>query len=251
MTALERFIPPALRARVRGMVSPHTTVLLRCLLKGYPIPRWGNLRRRGPFSADFGFERGTPIDRFYLERFLHQHRALIRGAVLEIQAPIYTKLYGQGVEVSETIDISSAVSPTYMCDLAQSDGHVPANRFDCFLLPNTLCVLRDVEGSLRHALRVVKPGGTILAATASAFVPTVTDYPDYWRMTAAGWREVAGRVFDDGCRFEVEQHGNAVAAMASLLGLAAEELTTDELKANDLRYPVLVTLRCTKTAPEA
>ena len=33
-------------------------------------PAWlGTLRRTRPLSADFGYDRGTPIDRYDIERF--------------------------------------------------------------------------------------------------------------------------------------------------------------------------------------
>jgi hypothetical protein len=32
--------------------------------------RWGNLRRLRPFSDRYGCDRGTPIERYYIERFL-------------------------------------------------------------------------------------------------------------------------------------------------------------------------------------
>jgi hypothetical protein len=37
-------------------------------------PVWGNRRRLTPLSASFGFGRGTPIDRYYLRRFLLEER---------------------------------------------------------------------------------------------------------------------------------------------------------------------------------
>jgi hypothetical protein len=49
-----------------------------------------------------------------------------------------------------------------------------------------------------------------------------------------------------GCEVQVEQHGNCLAAVASMLGLALEELRDDELRVEDPRYPVLVTLVCRK-----
>jgi hypothetical protein len=75
------------RTRLKSILGPRLTVLARCMLRELPLPRWGNLRRTAPFSATFGFDRGTPIDRYYLERFLNSHRALITGRVLEVQLP--------------------------------------------------------------------------------------------------------------------------------------------------------------------
>jgi hypothetical protein len=202
-----------------------------------------------PFSSEYGFERGTPIDRYYLHRFLHENGHLITGVVLEIQAPMYTRQYGQRVITSETLDIDGQHRPTYQCDLAQSLPVVPSGRFDCFLLPNTLGCLRDLDGCLTHALRVVRPGGVILASMAG-FVPLTDGESDYWHMSAAGCREIAARVWPD-CEVTVTQHGNVLAAIAALHGLAAEELLPHELDVNDPRYPVLVTVRCVKPAGAA
>ena len=39
-------------------------------MRGLGVPYWGNLRRLRPFSVYYGFDRGTPVDRYYLDRFL-------------------------------------------------------------------------------------------------------------------------------------------------------------------------------------
>jgi SAM-dependent methyltransferase len=237
-------IPPSIRTWARRSVSPRNLVWLRCVTRGFPVPKWGNLRRVRPFSEQFGFERGTPVDRYYLHRFLDRHRELITGRVLEIQAPGYTLQYGHDLTTSDSIDIVSNGNAqlTYLCDLAKSEGIIPDDTYDCFLLPNTLCVLRDVEGCLRNALRVVRPGGVILA-TSVALAPLTGDAPDYWHASAAGWREITGRVWP-GCDVQIEQHGNCLAAVAAMLGLAHEELEPSELDVYDARYPVMVTVYC-------
>jgi SAM-dependent methyltransferase len=188
-------------------------------------------------------ERGTAVDRHYLDAFLTRWQQDITGDVLEIQSPGYTRRHGHALRETHSVDINGDHNPTYVCDLAQAQGVIPSDRYDCFLLPNTLCVLRDIEGCLREALRVVKPGGVILATTAS-FVP-LADVPDYWRMSAAGWQLLAERVWP-GCEIEVRGHGNVLAAVAAMLGLAREELSPKELDVHDPLYPVLVTLRCRK-----
>jgi hypothetical protein len=163
--------------------------------------------------------------------------------VLEIQGPAYARRFGQALVRIDTIDIDSAFSPTFLCDLAEADV-IPSNVYDCFLLPATLQGLKDIEACLRHALRVVRPGGVILATTA-AFAPLMPDVPDYWRMSAAGWQELAARCWP-GCHVDVHAYGNCLAATASMMGLAAEELTEAELDADDPRYPVVVSLACRK-----
>lgn len=230
----------------KRLLPPRAVVLARCLTRGLPVPRWGNLRRVTPFSAYYGFERGTPIDRYYLDRFLDAHRGDIHGDVLEIQTSGYTTRYGGGVRTASTIDIAPQFEATFTCDLAQSGDVIPSESFDCFLLPNTLSVLRDIEGCLRHALRVVRPGGVILG-TAASLCQLQRDGGDYWRLSAAGWREVAERVWP-GCEVTIAPYGNCLAAIAAVMGIAVEELTGAELDVQDLQFPVLIGLRCRKTS---
>ena len=45
---------------------------------------FGDFRRTSPIDDNYGLERGTPIDRSYIERFLERHRANIASAVLEM-----------------------------------------------------------------------------------------------------------------------------------------------------------------------
>ena len=37
-----------------------------------------------PVTRTFGFDRGKPIDRWYIERFLAEHAADVRGRVLKV-----------------------------------------------------------------------------------------------------------------------------------------------------------------------
>jgi SAM-dependent methyltransferase len=230
----------ALRAWAKAHLSPRWLVRLRCARQGRGIPRWGNLRRTRPFSDNFGFDRGTPIDRYYLHHFLHRHRAHITGRVLEIQNSDYTKRFGHDLLETHTIDVNPAFRPTYHCDLARIDGCVPDGHYDCFLLPNTLSVLHDIEPCLSNAARIVRPGGVILA-TAAALVPLTGDMPNYWHLSADGWRELTRRAWPD-TAVHVEAHGNCLAAIAAMLGLAHEEIDPAELDIHDARFPVLVTV---------
>jgi len=237
----------AVNETLKRIIGPRWASRARCLMRGKGLPRWGNLRRTAPFSTSFGFDRGTPVDRYYLHRFLEAHRGSITGDVLEIQSPGYTERYGRDVRRAHTVDIDPRFGPTYRVDLARSRGVIPDAAYDCVLLPNTLSLLRDVEPCLAQVLRIVRPGGSILAST-SVFVPLVSDAPDYWRMSLAGWTEVLGRIWGD-AEVDLEAHGNCLAAVAAMLGLAAEELSEEELDVEDPRYPVLITVRARRRNP--
>src|SRR4029077_165249 len=98
-------------------MSPRAIGRLRTIMRGLGVPRWGNLRRLKPFSDYYGFDRGTPVERYYLDRFLAAHAKAIHGDVLEIQAPGYVNRYGTDVRLKPWIDINAAMNPTYLCDL--------------------------------------------------------------------------------------------------------------------------------------
>ena len=232
----------AAAARARRLAGPGITARVRCVLHGYGLPRWGNLRRTTPFSSSYGFERGTPIDRYYLHRFLDAHRDRITGDVLEVQTTASTDRFGRDVTRADTFDIVPQFEPTHLCDFAHCEGAIPSHSYDCLLLPNTLPHVRELDLALAHARRVLRPGGTLLAS-AGGLLPLTGDVPDYWRMSPAGWRERLGAAWP-GATIEVEGHGNCLAAVAAQMGLAVEELTAAELDVLDPRYPVLTTICC-------
>jgi SAM-dependent methyltransferase len=234
----------AIPARVKRLVGPRFITKARCLARGYELPRWGNLRRTTPFSSTFGFERGTPVDRHYLHRFLDTHRALITGDVLEVQTSSYTQRFGHDLGRVASFDIVPLFQPTYLCDLAHSEAILPSAAFDCVLLPNTLQHLRELDACLANILRVVRPGGAILAS-AAGLLPLTGDVADLWRFSPDGWREALSHAWR-GADLEVTGHGNCLSAVASQLGLALEELTDAELDVHDPRYPVLTTILCRK-----
>ena len=238
MTATDR-----VTAGVKSALGPRLTTLARCLLRDLPVPRWGNLRRVTPISTSYGFDRGTPLDRYYLDGFLRGNQPVIAGRVLEVQVPAYTKRFGRGVQESHSVDINPRFGATYTCDLADAP-QIPSDYYDCLLLPNTLQHLEALRPALRTTLRVTKPGGTILAS-AAGFLPLIPDGGDFWRLSAQGWHRLLAEEWP-GCEIVVRSHGNCVAAIAAMHGLAHEELTAEELDVEDQRYPVLVTIRCRK-----
>jgi SAM-dependent methyltransferase len=203
--------------------------------------RWGDLRRTEPFSRQFGYDRGTPIDRVYLDDFLGRHADDVRGAVLEVGEPHYTERFGGGrVASTDVVDVDpNNPRATLVGDLADP-ATLPAARFDCVVLTQTLQFVDDPAAALANAWGALAPRGALLVA-----VPTIskldTDYPrDLWRWTVAGLEELLRRACPGG-EVEVTGYGNALASVAFLMGLAAEELRPDELAAHD---PELALVAC-------
>ena len=227
-------------ASAKRLGGPAMTVKARCLMRGYDLPRWGNLRRTIPFSATLRI-RARPADRSVLSApFPERASRRITGDVLEVQS---TELHGAlrpHLTRTDSFDIEPRFNPTYLCDFAHCGGVIPDRAYDCLLLPNTLPHFRELDRCLAHALRVVRPGGTILAS-AAGLLPLTGDVPEYWRLTPDGWREKLGAAWP-GATLEIAGHGNCLAAMAAQLGLALEELTDAELEVHDPRFPVLTTI---------
>jgi SAM-dependent methyltransferase len=210
-------------------------------------PAWlGTIRRTTPLSEHYGRDRGTPVDRYYIEQFLAAERAAIRGRVLEVMNRDYTVRFGAAVDSSDVLDIDPGnPDATIVADLASADA-VTTGSIDCFILTQTLQYIYDLKAAITHAHRILSPGGTLLCT-----VPVVSRLDrralgsEYWRLTAAA----CSRLFDDVFppnSVAVRERGNVLAAVAFLVGMAAEELSTRELEQDDPFFPVVVTVRATK-----
>jgi len=217
---------------------------MRCLARNLGFPRWGNLRRVRPFSTCFGWDRGTPIDRYYVDRFFDQHREFITGDVLEIQQSVYTQRYGHHLRTMHSFDIDPRFGATFTCDLAHCEDVLPSQTYDCVLMPCTLSLLREIKPCLRNALRAVKPGGVILA-NGAGLIPFDGADTDFWHCSPEGWRHLTRSVWPD-CEIVVEGHGNCLAVVAANLGLSAEELTAEELDCSDEVLPIVTNVFCRK-----
>lgn len=224
---------------------------LRALLRRVARqPRWGNLRRRRPFSDSFGFERGTPVDRWYIERFLAENAADVRGDVLEVGEDRYTTRFGASRTRSHVVDVDeSNTGATIVADLCERNA-LPRSGFDCFVLVQTLQFLPDVARAAENAFAALRPGGTLLvtAPSVSRLEPEQADR-DLWRFSPAGLELVLRRACPE-ATVDVIGYGNLVAAVAFLEGIAAEELDTRELERADPDFPLVVCGRARKPATD-
>lgn len=135
------------------------TLVQRTLVSaGRQVPgrsvRWGNLRRLRPFSDRYGYDRGTPIERYYIERFLSEHAQRIRGSVLEAKDARYSRRFGCGTRL-------------YVVNI---DPHDPGTDFWRFT-PNGLVELLHPLGMPAS----VAGYGNMLACVASLLGPSVDE----------------------------------------------------------------------------
>jgi hypothetical protein len=203
--------------------------------------RWGNLRRRRPFSDSFGYDRGTPVDRWYLERFFGEHAEDVRGDVLEVGDDRYTMRFGgERVTGRHVLDVhASNPNATIVADLGEP-GSLPRGAFDCIVLTQTLQFVPDVGAAVENAFGALRASGTLLVTmpALSRLEPGEAEH-DLWRFTPAGLELVLRRSCP-GAAVAVAGYGNLVAAVAFLEGIGAEELDDRELARTDPDFPLVV-----------
>lgn len=208
----------------------------------------GDLERLTPFSLEFGYDRGGPVDRYYIENFLAKHAGFIKGRVLEIGDNHYTlKFGGQQVEQSDILHVDETnPQASFTGDLSNAP-FLPDNSFDCIVLTQTLHLIYDYKAAVQTCYRVLKPGGCLLAT-----VPGITpiDHGEwkktwYWSFTRAGMIKVFEEAFPSE-KVSIESFGNIFVATAFLYGMGLPEVEKKFMDNVDEHYPVIVTIAAFK-----
>lgn len=211
--------------------------------------KFGDLRRTSPISPIFGMDRGKPIDRYYIEKFLDAHRADIRGRAMELGDATYINRFGSGVTKIDVLHVVEGnPDATIIADLTNAD-HIPSDIFDCIIFTQALQMIPDFRAAMATLYRILKPGGVLLMTThgTSKIARRLgrDDWGEYWRLTAQG---VEFLVADIAAEAEVvtTSYGNVLTASSFLYGLAAEDLTPAELDFADEDFEVILGARIRK-----
>jgi SAM-dependent methyltransferase len=175
-----------------------------------------------PLDREFGKSRGEPIDGWYVNQFLRERRADVRGRTMEVGS-----------------------DPTLIGDLETGEG-IPAGAFDCIVLTQTLHLIFDVRSAIRVARDALVPGGVLLATLPG--ISQVRQFDrrergDHWRFTSDSARLLFGEAFG---KVELEIYGNVLVAAAFLYGYALEDLSEAELVARDPQFPFLIGVRAAR-----
>jgi glycosyltransferase involved in cell wall biosynthesis len=240
------------RRRVAGILPGRLRARLLTSARVPALGRvhFGDLRRVTPISQCFGFDRGLPVDRYYIERFLARHASQIVGRVLEVGDDSYTRRFGgPRVTRSDVLHVRAGnPRATLIGDLTDPDV-LPENAFDCIILTQTLQLIEDVRLAVARLHRVLAPGGAVLVTAPGISQIDRGEWGStwFWSFTPTALRRLFGERFGSNAVM-VEDYGNVFAATAFLQGLAVEELDTRDLDALDHAYPVIVAVRATKRA---
>jgi hypothetical protein len=208
----------------------------------------GSLGQTAPVSLVFGMDRGTPIDRFYIDQFLSTYASAISGRALEVGDIKYLRKYGKGavlksvlVPNADVIKSGSDIEEVVIADLTVNSS-LPAQRFDWFVCTQTLNFIYDIRSAIAGAYKLLAPGGHFVGTVAG--ISQISQYDmerwgDYWRFTPLSLQRAIREAF--GPEVIVESFGNALAAQLFLQGVAVEDLPdASVLNVYDKNYPVTI-----------
>lgn len=202
-----------------------------------------------PRSRKFGFDRGTPIDRYYIESFLRENSSDVQGHVLEIGDANYTRKFGgEKVSRSTVLHITNSNNEnTIVGDLATGEG-ILINTFDCVILTQTIQFIYNIKNAILNTYKALRPGGVVLA-TASG-ISQISRYDmdlwgEYWRLTDLSANRLFEEVFPSE-NIQVKTLGNVKASAAFLYGYAVEDMKKRDLDYSDSDYQMLIAIRAVK-----
>lgn len=207
--------------------------------------RRGRIGSAKPLSREFGYDRGLPIDRHYIESFLAANAAYIRGNVLEIGEAAYSRQFGGDQITRQDILHVHAGNPiaTIIGDLSDP-AVLPSQRFDCIILTQTLHLIFDMPRAIEQIHRSLRPGGVALIT-----VPGITPIDRhewgeswYWSLTGRALVRLLNGPFE-AKKVHLEEFGNLFSATAFLHGAAVEDIDIAKLGPFDASYPVTVAAR--------
>jgi SAM-dependent methyltransferase len=213
------------------------------------IAFWARIRLTvgvAPLSHQWGFDRGKPIHRYYLEQFLQEFSADIRGHCLEFQEDSYTNRFGKAAVIRTDILHIDESNPkaTIVADLTRPN-HIASNLFDCIICTHVLHMIFDLDTAIAEIYRILKPGGVLLIAVPhiSKFDPR---FHEIWRFTPEGLNLVLAKAFNT-ADISVRSYGNSLTAAADLRGVVTHEFRKSVLDRHDTGFAVEVCARAVKS----
>lgn len=197
---------------------------------------WGDLKKTVPICQAFGLTRGTPVDRYYLRKFIAEIQPEIVGNILEVGGTPKDKDFyqlnldsgsyyrilnlepGPGVDITGDVHDVSVIEP---------------NSVDSVIIFNVLEHCYAPWLAVENIHTWLKAGGKCFAMVPSAIRVHATPV-DYWRPLpdAFAW------LFRKFSHQKLYVYGNPITVIASYHGIAVEELTSEELDAFHPDYPV-------------
>lgn len=209
---------------------------------GFGQVQWGSFKRKKPFSEHWGFDRGTPVDRYYIEKFLKAHGSDIHGRVLEVSNDLYATAFGRNR--TTTVDVldndPGNTKATVIADL-NIEKSLSLDSFDCIIFTQTLQLIYEVRTALESLHASLRTEGVLMITVPGITRLCQRDWPDswFWSFTKSSLHRLLREFFPESC-VRVQAYGNILTATSFLYGLAAEELLQEELEYHDPDYEVVI-----------
>jgi SAM-dependent methyltransferase len=197
------------------------------------------VRNLKPISSKSGFDRGTPIDRYYIDKFLTEYKDVVRGRCLEIHDDFYVRKFGgSNVTQSDVLDIDTTNRLANIYGDLKNVSSIQDNTYDCLMITHTLGLIDDYDAAIREMHRILKPGGSLVIVVTIA---GSTGKYDHWRFTENSLRYAFGKYFKQDAML-IKTYGNVLVGQAHWIGLATEELTLEELDYHDPQFAIMAAM---------
>lgn len=205
---------------------------------------FGSFKKSEPVNPAFGFDKGSPVDRIYIDQFLGENASAIKGKVLEIGEATYSNKFApRGLAETFVLSFYEGEGVDYVGRLEDMKG-IADESFDCIILVQTLHYVFNMFDALKEIYRVLKPGGTVLCCVPGLSQISRYDmdmWGDRWRLTDLSARELFETQFE-ASKVKVKTFGNAYTATAFIQGIPAERLRPKSFMTHHPDYQVLVSV---------
>lgn len=194
----------------------------------------------------FGESRGTPIDRYYIEKFLSGRKNFKRDIkVLEVGDSNYSKKYFPNAKhfvlEYESGSPGLIIKKTLLLDLGSETLSI-AGEFDVIIVPQTLNFIFNVQQAADNLVNLLRPGGQMLIT--SGFISQLSTYDydrwgEFWRLTDKALAKIFSNV---NVSVTTNQYGNLSAALLLLQCYSVEDVRKlGLLDHSEQCYPVIYT----------
>ena len=232
--------------KIKKIISNLANIINRLLFRS----RIDDRERTHPINDNFGYNRGTPIDRFYIRQAIDGYSENIKGTVLEIGGRQYTEAYSK-TDPKDSFILNYIPMPGSnvivgdLCDCSSLEGR----KFDTFVCTQTLNFIYDFKSAIDTSYELLNAGGYFIGTVAS--VSNISKYDnsrwgDFWRFTKKGMEAVLAE-----SKFEIidiKGFGNVLAAKAMFDGFVVEDFDNNELlNFTDSGYPVIISFLCRRS----
>lgn len=207
--------------------------------KGFLSPvkgtiNWGDLKREYPICQAFGLTRGTPVDRYYLSKFINEIKGEIRGNILEIggtpkDKDFYEIKSGTSYKI---LNLEAGLGVDIVGDV-HDPSIIEPESFDSIIIFNVLEHCYAPWIAVENIYKWLRVGGKCFAMVPNAIRVHATPM-DYWRPLpdAFAW------MFRYFKHRKLYVYGNPMTVIASYHGIAVEEMSPEELDPFHPDYPV-------------